>query len=345
MVEDVAQIRTVGIFRALQLGDLLCAVPSFRALRCALPKAHISLIGLPWAKSFTERFSDYFDEFILFPGAKGLPEQPFDAASTEEFAYYMKQRNFDLLIQMQGNGTIVNPLLQQWGAKHLAGFHNSQSRMPYPGFIEYPSADPEPRRHLFLMEHLGFPAQGDKLEFPILDKDLKDFEALKMPEGPFVVVHPGSRGAWRQWPPSYFARCADFCNRAGYAVIITGTIEERAITSDVIRHMETDVLDFTGKTSMGAAAIVIEKASLLISNCTGVAHIANALRTPSLILSMDGEPERWGPTNRNLHRVIDWTRQDNFEFVFSELQNLLERITTKPHSGAQKNEVIQAFKS
>jgi ADP-heptose:LPS heptosyltransferase len=34
----------------------------------------------------------------------------------------------------------------------------------------------------------------------------------------------------------------------------------------------------------------------LLSNCTGVSHIGAALRTPTVVISMGGEPERWGPS-------------------------------------------------
>ena len=48
--------RRIAIFRALQLGDMLCAVPALRALRARATRTRTSRwIGLPWADAFVER--------------------------------------------------------------------------------------------------------------------------------------------------------------------------------------------------------------------------------------------------------------------------------------------------
>ena len=84
--------RRVAIFRALQLGDMLCAVPALRALREAWPDAHITLIGLPWASRFVERFSTLIDGLVVFPGARGFPEQEETDAGLPPFYAAMRAR-------------------------------------------------------------------------------------------------------------------------------------------------------------------------------------------------------------------------------------------------------------
>jgi ADP-heptose:LPS heptosyltransferase len=324
-------IETIAVFRALQLGDLLCSIPAIRALRTAFPDAQISLLGLPWAESFVKRFSHYFDRFIHFPGYPGLPEQDFDAGKTARFMRQMNEEKFDLLLQMQGNGTIVNKLMFELGARQVAGFYNKDSYIDSGLFIEYPEHVHEIERHLALVENLGIAPQGKQLEFPFTEQDHKDYNKLFLPleSNKYVCIHPGSRGAWRQWPPRYFAWIADYCIEQGYTVVITGTKEESDITAELIKYIHHPVIDLTGKTSLGAIGILIQQAFLLVSNCTGVSHIAAATETPSIVLSMDGEPGRWGPLNRDIHKVIDWTKNPQFDKVLIQTADLLNTLSGK----------------
>ena len=320
--------KKIAIFRALQLGDMLCVIPAIRALRSAFPDAEITLLGLPWAKYFVERFSIYFDKFIHFPGYPGLPEQPFREEKFETFLKEVKAEQFDLLLQMQGNGTIVNFLLPEFGSSQLAGFYNEESFVDSPLFMPYPEHVPEIRRHLLLMEHLGIESKDDHLEFPLEKDDQADFDNLHLPVNPksYICIHPGSRGRQRQWPPQYFGAIADYAAEQGFTIVITGTDEERDITREVIKWMHHPSIDLTGKTNLGAMAVLIKNSFALISNCTGVSHVADALDVPSVIISLDGEPERWGPLNRKLHHVIDWTTQPHFETVLLEADILLKDL-------------------
>jgi ADP-heptose:LPS heptosyltransferase len=318
MMLDKKQIRKIAIFRALQLGDLLCSVPAFRSLRKAFPGTHITILGLPWMKSFVKRFSNYIDEFIWFPGYPGLPEQPVDEQATVNFLQQIISAKFDLVLQMQGNGSIVNPMIELFGARYVAGFCVNGHYCPdSPFFIEYPDHISEIRRHLKLMAHLGIDTDGDELEFPISKEEQEEFAASfgDLEPHKYICVHPGSRGAWRQWPTTYFAKVADRCGEKGWKIVLTGTNDEMPIVQDVASKMNTDPVIAAGKTSLGAVGALLKNAGGLVSNCTGVSHIASAVKTKSVIISMDGEPERWKPLNENLHTIIDWTKDNNYESV------------------------------
>ena len=317
--------RRIAIFRALQLGDMLCSVPAFRALRHAYPDAEITLLGLPWAASFRERFKHYIDRFIHFPGYTGLPEQPFDETSWKNFEAKMRAEPFDLILQMQGNGSIVNDMLENLRAGTVAGFHSAGNYRNGDFFLEYPTGISEISRHLLMLENLGIPARGTELEFPVHEAEVQHLhESISfLQESGYVCVHPGSRGSWRQWPPSHFACIADLCAGKGYRVVVTGTKDEAPITSQVVALMEYPALDLTGKTGLGEIGQLIKESRLLVSNCTGVSHIAAATRTPSIVISMDGEPERWGPLNTTLHKTIDWLRDPDMDTVLDCLEVLL----------------------
>jgi ADP-heptose:LPS heptosyltransferase len=331
-LKESGPLQKIAVFRALQLGDLLNTIPAIRALRLAFPDAEITLLGLPWAGGFVRRFDQYFDRFIHFPGYPGLPEQDYEDEAYLAFREEMRAEEFDLLLQMQGNGTIVNTMLGQFGARLLAGFHNNDSRMDSPLFIEYPEDRHEIKRHQALMTHLGIPLAGEELEFPLTEKDHMELAGLHLPLANYryVCIHPGSRGGWRQWPPNYFALLADHCAEKGLDVVITGTADEIDITREVIKCLHHPAIDLTGLTSMGAMGALLQHAFMLISNCTGVSHMAAALRTPSVIISMDGEPSRWAPLDHRLHKTIDWTvrpRIDEALLVMEELTRTQLSIT------------------
>ncbi|WHZ25938.1 MAG: ADP-heptose--lipooligosaccharide heptosyltransferase II [Nitrospira sp.] len=300
---------TIAVVRALQLGDLLCSVPAFRSLRAAFPQAHIALIGLPWSKAFVNRFGRYLDEFIEFPGYPGLPERPPAVAAIPDFLATMQRRRFDLALQMHGNGRYTNQLLSLLGARMTAGFAHPDGHCPDERlFMPYPDHLPEADRHVALLQHLGIPTQGNHLEFPLNRHDVAAFRALQashgLQPGSYICLHPGGRGSLRRWAPHLFSLVADRLVRAGYRIVITGTEEERPLAEAVMAHMREEATDLVGQTDLGTLAVLLDRSAMLISNDTGVSHVAAALQVPSVIVCIGSDPLRWSPQNTHLHRVL-----------------------------------------
>ncbi len=305
---ELDSARRVAVVRALKLGDLLCAVPAFRALRAALPDAEITLVALAWVRELVDRFDAYLDGFLELPGFPGLPEAATDVGALPAMLADAHARDFDLVLQLHGSGEVTNQLAVLLGGRRTAGFYRPGAFCPDPAsFIPYPEDEPEPRRPLRLLDALGIPAAGDELEFPVRENDRDELRALpelrRLDGRPYAVVHPGARSA-RPWAAEEFTAVADGLYRRGLSVVLTGSDDERPVTSAVAAAMHAPAVDLAGRTSLGVLAALVESAQIVVCNDTGVSHLAAALRVPSAVVFTTSDARRWAPLDVHRHRVV-----------------------------------------
>jgi ADP-heptose:LPS heptosyltransferase len=304
-------VNSIVVFRALQLGDLLCAVPALRTLRKAFPNAQISLVGLPWARSFVQRFSCYLDEFIEFPGYPGLPERDPDISRIPSFFEKMQSRHFDFAVQLHGSGSYVNSIISLFGAGISAGFYEPGTWCPdLSWFFPFPERGHEIERLLNLFERLGLPIENPDLEFPITSQDEREFffipSAAFLGGRNYVCLHPGSRLLTRRWIPERFAEVADSLADRGFEIVLTGSEDERAVVSLVSGCMRSPHFNVVGQTSLGSLAYLLKNADLLVSNDTGVSHVAAAVGCPSVIVNTGSDSSRWRPLDHQRHASVSF---------------------------------------
>jgi ADP-heptose:LPS heptosyltransferase len=300
--------RRIAVFRALQLGDLLCAVPALRALRQAAPKAHITLLGLAGAREFVQRFNRYVDDLLVFPGIDAFPEQTPRLDGLPAFFAVAREEQFDLALQMHGSGAQSNDIVARLGAREWAGFVPNQGE-EVPGLrLAWPDALPEPQRYLALMRWLGLPAVDAALEFPLTEADWCEAGELIRTSGlqaeRTIVLHPGARLPSRRWPAERFAAVARQLAEEGWQVAITGAGFERPLAAEVAQLAAGCTVDLSGRTSLGALAGLVANARLVICNDTGVSHVAAAVHTPSVVIASGSEVRRWAPLDRHRHVVL-----------------------------------------
>lgn len=334
---DKNEIQRIGILRALYLGDMLCIIPTVRAVRAAYPKARITLIGLPWEKSFVTRFHLYFDDFLEFPGWPGLPEQEVVAEKLPDFITSMQYEHFDLFIQMQGNGTETNALCILFDARYTIGLREPGEKTLNPVYFPESGDDEhEILRFLKLTSVLAIPQQGTALEFPFLPEEEHAFETmqhqLNLLSHKYICIHPGARSELRRWPAENFAAVANEIIPEGYQVVLTGSSAEAVILREVeqqIHHPVINLVEQCGHVGIGELAQIIVHSELLISNDTGVSHVAAALQVPSVILfSAHSDPGRWAPLDTSLHRVVGPGQVKDIPFVVKLVKEQLQHKAT-----------------
>jgi ADP-heptose:LPS heptosyltransferase len=305
---------SVLLFRALPgVGDLLCAVPAMRAIRSHRPDVHVTLVTLPGTAPLASRFTRYLDEVVEFPGFPGLPDRRPDVRAIPSFLAAMHERRADLAIQLHGIGDRTNDIVGLFGARRTAGFYPRGTPPPEPArYLPWREAEHEIHRWLRLLGHLGLPSDDARLELPlvadaeaqadaVLDDALGGHPAVRL-----VVVHPGASIAVRRWSPRGFSTVVDRLVAAGSTVVLTGTSRERPITQ-LVRSMTANpdaVADLAGRTSLDALAAIVRRADLVVTNDTGVSHVAAAMATPSVVVFTDTDPVRWAPLDASLHHAI-----------------------------------------
>ena len=303
-------VQRVLVFRALQLGDMLCAVPALRALRAALPGAHITLAGLPWAEQFAQRFSRYIDAFIPFPGHPALPEQQADEARLSEFRDLLRQQDFSLAVQLHGSGEQTNAIVAGFGPRAVAGFCSPGAHVPDGMHVmPYPAQGLEPERLLRLTSWLGAPPEGNHLEFPLTRQDGEELHLSGVASGMgsrrYACIHPGARDRGKCWAPQRFAEVADrLAEEFGLLIVLTGSAAEHDLTSAVASHMRAPAINAASPISIGAMAALMRDASILVSNDTGVSHIAAGLGLRSVVVFSKADITRWAPADRQRHRCL-----------------------------------------
>ena len=243
---EPGEVVRIGVFRALMLGDLLCAIPAWRALKNACPHSVVTLIGLPWARALAERLS-CIDEFVEFPGHPFLPEAGADLPAWPGFLAQVQERRFDLLLQMHGSGTLSNALVSLFGARRLVAFHPPGE--PPPAGVDvavpWPQAGHETERLMQLVRALGISGAEGAEEFPLRDEDRARLRAL-WPAGEtvgrYVVLHPGAQLPSRRWPAERFAQVGDVLAARGLSVVVTGTAAERELAREVVARMHLSLI-------------------------------------------------------------------------------------------------------
>lgn len=302
-------VQRIAIFRALQLGDLLVAVPAFRAIRTRFPQAEITLIGLPWAATFVQRYRCYIDRFVEFAGYPGIKEQPVSPERTRQFIAEQRHYGYDLLVQLHGSGQISNPFVLELCGKVTAGAYEGT---PPPGLtlaIPYMHDQHEVYQCLNVAAALGCVELTPHLAFPLFEADHEEVAMLlqDLPplQRPLIGLHPGARPPSRRWPVEYFAQLADeLANRFDAQILLTGSSAEQETVQAVLEHMQTPAMNLAGKTSLGGLGALISKLDLFISNDTGPSHLAYALDTPGITLFGPADYRRWAPLDQRVHKLV-----------------------------------------
>ncbi len=129
---------------------------------------------------------------------------------------------------------------------------------------------------------------------------------LGLPAG-FVALCPGAEyGPAKQWPAEHFAELAGLALAEGRPVAIVGSARERAFAQAILDGLRAGrkldgtragppLMDLCGRTSMEQAVDLLAVAAGVVSNDSGLMHVAAALGRPTVGLYGSTDPRHTPP--------------------------------------------------
>ena len=117
---------------------------------------------------------------------------------------------------------------------------------------------------------------------------------------PVAVFCPGAEyGPAKRWPIPYFAELAQRLQQQGYSVWITGSQKDREIGDKIIALGNSGTRNLCGITDLAEAVALLSCASLVVTNDSGLMHVAAALDRPMLALYGSSSPGFTPPLSQN----------------------------------------------
>lgn len=263
------------MLRALGLGDLLTALPALRGLRRSFAGAELVLAAPAALRPLADQ-AQLADRFWPVPAAVRAP--PTGLAWPEPPPA--------LAVNLHGCGPQSTAALRELRPGRLWSY----------GIAGGPAWDPaehEVRRWSRLVEHYGGRTYAEDL-----------YLSAPSERAGSAIIHPGAASAARRWPARRYARVAAGVAGHGVDVRISAGPGEYDLAAAVARAAGLPPAAVLAGLDLRGLTEAVSASPLVVCADTGLAHLATACRTRSVVLFGPQPPSRWGPPPGPRHRVL-----------------------------------------
>lgn len=313
-------VERIAVLRGGGLGDLLFAMPAIEALAGAYPGAAISLLGTPLHRALLSGRRSPVSDVELLPVARGIRDVPAgstadgDDETVDGFLERMRERRFDLAVQVHGGGRHSNPFIRALCARHTVGTRTADAA-ELDRTIPYLYYQHEVMRALEVVGLAGATPVVLEPRIHVTEAERASGRSHRpASSSALVALHPGATDPRRRWPPAKFGRLAAELVRRSASVAIIGDRSDaesaRRILAEVVRlnGEAQGVVDLTSALDLGETAGLLSVSDLVVGNDSGPRHLAVAVGTPTVGVFWVGNALNAAPQGRERHRIhLSWT--------------------------------------
>ena len=279
--------RRILVLKPSSLGDIVHTLPAVAALRAKFPDAHITwMVNPEWAPLLQS--NPQIDETLVFPRAEFR-----GPAGWLRFLRWRqalkKQTAPDLILDFQG---LLRTALvaRAFPGVPVYGLSDARegARLVQTHTVAVDPAAHAVERYLSLAAAVGAALPGPP-EFTLPAGERPD---VPLPEKPFVVLHPFSRGQGKSLSPEAVAA---FCRAVGLPVVVVGR-SDAAVTA-----LPDNATNLLNRTSLVQLLWLLRNADYVVSVDSGPMHLAAAVTDRLLAVHTWSDPCQVGPYRPGAH--------------------------------------------
>jgi len=276
LLQNYCILKKILLIRFSSIGDIVLTTPVIRCLRSQYPEAELHVLTKPSYRSIYASNPNIDKVFEL-------------TANIKEVIARLREEHYDFIVDLHKN----------WRSLRVRmALHRPSASFPKLDFKKFLYTKLKigklPPVHIVdryfkAVEKLGVQNDGQGLDFFINEGDEMHYEDL--PEAfrdGFVAVVIGGQHATKILPVD---KVVEVCEALDYPVILVGGPEDAARGERIKTKVGSYVGNSCGSLTVGQSASLLKLADAVLTNDTGMMHIAAALRKPIVSVWGNTVPE------------------------------------------------------
>jgi len=279
------------------VGDMVLAHSLFKQLKIEQPDCQITVAAPAWTLPLLERMPEVSH-------AIALPFKHGDLALGERFKLgrELAKQGFTQAILLTNS---LKSAILPWAAKIpvRTGF---KGEMRYGLVNDMRALDKSVLKKtverfvaLSLPNNAALPAQLPQPALrsnPAHASQLLETLNIGHAENPVLGLCPGAEyGEAKRWPAEYYAEVANHALQQGWQVWLFGSEKDQAVTANIQQLTQQRCVDLAGRTKLGEAIDLMSLCHTVISNDSGLMHVAAALDKKLIAIYGSSDPEHTPP--------------------------------------------------
>ncbi len=285
------------------VGDMVMAQSLFKLIKQRQPNAVIDVVAPAWSQSLLARMPEV-NKGIVSPFGHGQ----FDLKGRKQLGLSLRDEKYTqaILCTNSWKSALVPyfariPKRTSWRGEWRYGLLNDVrvfDKLEYPLMVQRFMMLAFPKGQEQVVEKVPVP----KLICPAetVQTALQKYQLDNM-DKPVLAICPGAEfGPSKRWPENYYADVVNARLDKGWQVWIFGSKKDQAVAHIIQKQTRQRCIDLTGQTTLPEAIDLMSQADAVVSNDSGLMHIAAALSKPLVVPYGSSSPDFTPPLSEHV---------------------------------------------